>query len=566
LALTCIKPTAGAVHFISLFRAQLVSGWASWRKGMNQWPFAVMDAPNSGGRDAAPPVRLEDCPQLIEAVPDALLLVDAGGRIRLANTRADDMFGYPRGALAGTSVDALVPPRLRPGHVQRRIELFAKPRALSMEERSDLFGLRRDGTEFPVEINLAPVQTDAGVLVSAAVRDVTARRLLESQVQRKNEKLAEQYRRVQEANRLKSEFLANMSHELRTPLNAIIGFSEMMHAGRVGPMAADQREYVGDILASARHLLQLINDVLDLAKVEAGRMEFHAEAVNLPRLVSEVRDVVRTLLARKRIRLAVEIDPAVQELVLDAAKLKQVLYNYLSNAIKFTPDNGAVTVRALPEGQDQFRLEVRDTGIGIAPQDLGKLFTEFRQLDTSTAKKYQGTGLGLALTRRIVEAQAGRVGVDSVPGQGSTFHAVLPRRAGAIATAASTSAAEAAGAPLVLVIEDDAADRSNIELALTGAGYAVLNVATGREARAQCEAHTFEAITLDLMLPDEDGWDVLAAIRRGRNAATPVVVISVVADAPAPLAVLGVHEVLSKPVQPQPLLQVLRRHLGARAP
>jgi PAS domain S-box-containing protein len=511
-----------------------------------------------------PTIRLAACPPLMETVPDALLLADAAGTIVLANSRADELFGYPRGALVGKSVDALVPERLRPRHVQGRQDYFGAPRAVSMEERGDLFGLRRDGSEFPVELNLAPVKTDAGVLVGASIRDVTARRQLESQVQRKNEKLAEQYRRVQEANRLKSEFLANMSHELRTPLNAIIGFSEMMHAGKLGPMPPDQHEYLGDVLASARHLLQLINDVLDLAKVEAGKMDFHAEAVHLPQLIGEVRDVVRTLLARKRIRLAIEVDPVVADLVLDSGKLKQVLYNYLSNAIKFTPDGGAVTIRAIPEGHDQFRLEVRDTGIGIAPQDLAKLFTEFRQLDTSAAKKYQGTGLGLALTRRIVEAQAGRVGVDSVPGEGSTFFAVLPRRTGAVA--ASSSAAAADGSALVLVIEDDAADRTDITLALTSAGYAVLNVSTAREALAQCEACTFDAITLDLLLPDEDGWDLLAAIRGGRNAATPVVVISIVADAPAPLAALGVREVLAKPVQGPELVQALRRQLGARAP
>jgi CheY-like chemotaxis protein len=156
--------------------------------------------------------------------------------------------------------------------------------------------------------------------------------------------------------------------------------------------------------------------------------------------------------------------------------------------------------------------------------------------------------------------------VDSTPGEGSAFYAVLPRRTGTVAAAATMAAAEAEGAPLVLVIEDDAADRTDIELALTSAGYAVLNVVTAREALAQCEAHTFDAITLDLLLPDQDGWDLLAAIRGGRNAATPVIVVSIVADAPAPLAALGVHEVLTKPVQAPALLQALRRHLGARAP
>jgi signal transduction histidine kinase len=227
---------------------------------------------------------------------------------------------------------------------------------------------------------------------------------------------------------MKSEFLANMSHELRTPLNAIMGFTKLMVHGKVGPVSAQQQEFLGDILKSSNHLLQLINDVLDLAKVEAGKMEFHPESIDLPQLVGEVRDILRAVAAGKQIRIETAIDSTCTGLDLDPAKLKQVLYNYLSNALKFTPDNGRVFIRARPEGLESFRVEVEDTGIGIRPEDVKYLFTEFRQLDSSASKKYQGTGLGLALTRRITEAQGGRVGVDSLLGRGSTFFVVLPRR------------------------------------------------------------------------------------------------------------------------------------------
>ena len=250
------------------------------------------------------------------------------------------------------------------------------------------------------------------------------------EVEAANKELEEQYRRVQEANRLKSEFLANMSHELRTPLNAIIGFTELMHDGKVGPLKADQTEYLGDILTSSRHLLQLINDVLDLSKVESGKMEFRPEPVDLKRTVTEVRDILRSIAGAKRITVGTEIDPDLGQVMADPAKLKQVLYNYLSNALKFTPESGHVTVRALAEGPDRFRLEVEDTGIGIKPEDIGRLFVEFQQFDASAAKKYPGTGLGLALTKRLVEAQGGHVGVQSTPGMGSLFYAVLPRVAG----------------------------------------------------------------------------------------------------------------------------------------
>src|SRR5687768_10377695 len=303
--------------------------------------------------------------------------------------------------------------------------------------------------------------------------EIAERKVLEEALRAKNNQLEEQSRRVQEATRLKSEFLANMSHELRTPLNAIIGFAELMHDGKVGPVSPLHKECLDDILTSSRHLLQLINDVLDLSKVEAGKMEFRPEAVDLGKLVGEVRDILRGLAAQKRIRLSVDVAPDLGEVVIDAGKLKQVLYNLLSNALKFTPQGGNVTLRARAEGEDLFRVEVEDDGIGIRAEDLGRLFAEFQQLDASAAKEYAGTGLGLALTKRIVEAQGGRVGVSSVHGRGSVFHAVLPRVASAIVEPpAASRRAPRVGAPTLLVVEDDTRERAWLVETLTDAGYA----------------------------------------------------------------------------------------------
>ncbi len=232
---------------------------------------------------------------------------------------------------------------------------------------------------------------------------------------------------IQAANRHKSEFVANMSNELRTPLNSIMGFAELMHDGRLGPVSADHKEYLGDILTSARHLLALINDVLDLSKVEAGKMEFRPKPVDLAALTAETTACLRSQAAHKQITLTTHVDPTLCDVVLDASKFKQVIYNYLSNALKFTPERGRVTIRLEAVENDQFRLDVEDTGCGIAAADLPKLFREFQQLNLGLSKQNQGTGLGLALTKRIVEAQGGRVEVRSAPGQGSTFSVILPR-------------------------------------------------------------------------------------------------------------------------------------------
>jgi len=291
-----------------------------------------------------------------------------------------------------------------------------------------------DGSQLVVEIRESLIRNEVGEVagVCRSLLDVTERKLAAVaarkvaqyaiELRNKNEQLAHALDAARSATEAKSRFLASVSHELRTPLHGIIGFSELLHDGKVGELCLEHREILADILSSARHLLQLISDILDLSKVEAGRMEFHPEPSVLDPLVQEVRDVIRPLAERKHIGLSSDV-PAGFAAVLDRSRFKQILYNYLSNAVKFTPEGGRVSVRIMP-ADPCFRLEVEDNGIGIPPEETSRLFQDFQQL--SNRKAEQGTGLGLALTRHIVEAQGGTVGVRSTPGSGSIFSAVLP--------------------------------------------------------------------------------------------------------------------------------------------
>ncbi len=293
-----------------------------------------------------------------------------------------------------------------------------------------------DDSHLTVEIRENLVRNESGQItgIIRSLLDVSERNMASkaarkveqyaAELRSKNEQLARALEAARTATVAKSRFLASVSHELRTPLNGIIGFSELLYDGKLGEIGEDQKDVLGDILMSSRHLLQLINDILDLSKVEAGRMEFHPEPADVRALALEVRDVVRPLVEKKQLRLEVEISETLQA-SLDHARFKQILYNYLSNAVKFTDEGGSITLRVSAEDAAWLRVEVEDTGIGIPAEEISRLFQEFAQLPNSR-KAQQGTGLGLALTRHIVEAQGGSVAVRSQPGQGSVFSAVLP--------------------------------------------------------------------------------------------------------------------------------------------
>jgi PAS domain S-box-containing protein len=349
-----------------------------------------------------------------------MVIVNASGNVALVNGQTERLFGYQREEIIGKPVELLMPERFCGRHVSQRMNYVTEPRARAMGSGLELFGRRKDGSEFPVEISLSPLSTDDGLFISSAIRDISERKRAQVELARARDEALE-------GSRLKSVFVANMSHELRTPLNGIIGFSQLLYNGKIEPGSAEYKQSLADILSSARHLLSIINNVLDLAKVESGKMEFAPERIEPALLVEEIRSVLRGVAAQKNIAVATDIAPKLGGALLDPGKLRQVLYNYLSNAIKFSNDGARVTIRMRPAGEAWMLLEVEDTGEGIRDEDLPKLFSEFHQLDSSSSKRHQGTGLGLALTRRIVEAQGGTVGVSSAHGKGSIFWAMLPR-------------------------------------------------------------------------------------------------------------------------------------------
>lgn len=349
---------------------------------------------------------------LLEAMPDAIVMVDGDGRIAMVNAQAESLFFYRRGQMIGEPIESLLPERFRAAHAGHRRGFFAQPRARGMGAGLELYGRRGDGREFPVEISLSPVATEAGPMVLSAIRDVTERKQVEAS--------------LQQASRLKSQFLANMSHELRTPLNGIIGFSQLLVDDKAGPLSAQQRSFLQDILDSANHLLHLVNDLLDISKIEAGRMEVHAEWFVLADAVQEACAMLAPTLASKELQLTLHLSAQLERVRLDRQKFKQVLLNLVSNAVKFTDHGGQIAIAVERSPSGELELCVQDSGIGISPADQKRLFVDFERLNPEETGGRPGTGLGLALTRRLVELQGGRIAVDSEVGQGSTFRVHLP--------------------------------------------------------------------------------------------------------------------------------------------
>jgi PAS domain S-box-containing protein len=366
--------------------------------------------------------------ELLEAAPDSIIEVDREGRIVILNRVTEKMFGYSREELLGQSVEILIPEELRAMHTEHRARYSSHPTTRPMGTGLILNGRRKDGTRFPVEISLSPVNSPDGSRVTAIIRDITERKQVEDRLRSIQEnymrELESRNREIERADRLKTEFLASMSHELRTPLHTVIGFAELLAEESQGALNDKQKRFIHHIQKDSLHLLELINDILDLSKIEAGRLELRPEAFDINAVLEDALSSIRPQLEAKSIALetSVIIDAA---LFADRLRFKQIVYNLLSNAVKFTPENGRVRIDAVENG-DFAEIAVTDTGMGIPVEEHASIFDKFHQVSATTRGVREGTGLGLAITKRLVEQHGGRIWLWSEPGKGSRFTFTIP--------------------------------------------------------------------------------------------------------------------------------------------
>ena len=353
---------------------------------------------------------------LLESTPDAIVMVNPSGHIVFVNGHAETLFGYDRGELRGMAMELLLPERFRGAHVSHRSGYFGKPTARTMGVGLVLYGLRKDGSEFPVDVSLSPLALDESVLVMSAIRDITERKRIEQTLHEQNVELA---RAIQ----AKDRFLATMSHELRTPLNAIIGFTGTLLMRLPGSLTAEQEKQLQTVQTSAKHLLALINDLLDLAKIDAGKIELRLHPTACREIVEEIASSLRPLAEGKGLELVVALPQEEVMLRTDRRMLSQIVLNLVNNAIKFT-ERGTVRValrRDSEAGRSVVTIAVLDTGSGIRPEDQAKLFVAFTQVESTAGRRQEGTGLGLHLSQKLAEVLGGRIDCHSEHGVGSTF-------------------------------------------------------------------------------------------------------------------------------------------------
>jgi PAS domain S-box-containing protein len=520
---------------------------------------------------------------IIESAMDAIISVDSEQRIVLFNPAAEKMFGCLASEVLGHPLDRFIPEPYRRVHWQH-MQVFGRTGVTNrtMGKLGVIYGQRVNGEVFPIEASISQIRIGGENLYTVILRDITERKRAEDHLRSRNEEIhklnAELERRVSErtadlsranaeleqAARAKDEFLASMSHELRTPLNAILTLAESLEEGTYEPLNEKQLKPLRTIAESGYHLLNLINDILDLSKIEAGKMDLQMAQVEIDPLLEASLRLIKQQAQKKNLDIHLEMDPSVKYLYADARTLKQMLVNLLGNAIKFTPEGGRVGLEVHGDANHNVaHFIVWDTGIGIAPEDAHLLFKPFMQVDSGLARQYGGTGLGLSLVYRMAELHGGGVSMESVPGEGSRFTISLPWISSIQSQASSTRLS--ANLPVVrraLIIEDSptAADQLTRYLGELGAEVSVHPA--GKAAFDRAVHDHPDVILLDIQLPILSGWDVLKALKNDRRTrAIPVIVVTVV-DEPGQGLALGAADYVVKPITRSRLHEALRKALA----
>jgi PAS domain S-box-containing protein len=494
---------------------------------------------------------------LLENSPVAVAIVDVeqAGRILYQNPRHYELYRTKPGDPPGNARDRYVIPALR-DELQARFNAGLPVRDVEIEMR------RTDGSTFWALLTWQPIMDGERPARVTWLYDITAHKAAEVAAEAARE-LAEH------ANQTKSEFLANMSHELRTPLNAIIGYAQILQEDAADEGMDSMLPDMKKIETAGKHLLALINDILDLSKIEAGRMEVYVEHVSIPALIEDLRTLTEPLAQGNGNTLAVEIDAGIDLVATDLTKLKQSLLNLLSNACKFTKGGEVgLTVRAVPgPAGAMVEFQVRDSGIGMSPEQMERLFQPFTQADASTTRQFGGTGLGLAITKRFCTMLGGDVAVTSVPGQGSTFTIRLPVEApdGIDAPAEAKPELAVSGprtATTILLVDDEPQIHELIGTMLSREGYRVVHASSGKEAIVKAAEVQPAVVLLDVMMPHVDGWTVLKTMKHDPNLKDiPVVIVSMLDEKRLGMS-LGAAEFLTKPVDRRVLVASVKAHAG----
>jgi len=499
--------------------------------------------------------------RLFEFSPDAIVVINQKVIIQI-NRQVEKIFGYARDELVGKPIEVLVPERFLKNHVSYRTKYMEKPESRPMGVGLELYGRRKDGREFPVDIMLSPFETAEGKRVIGIVRDITERKHAETEICAA--KVA-----AENASRAKSEFLSTMSHELRTPLNAIIGFSEVLKAQGFGTLNEKQKDYINDVWESGRYLLSLINDILDLSKVEAGKMAIELGEFNLQTTLPNCLVMVQERALFRGIEISMKIEEGINSIMADERKLKQIIYNLLSNAIKFTPEFGHIGLEVTRKDDEEILFSIWDNGIGIEEKDKPKIFQEFIRIDSPQSRKSQGTGLGLVLTKKFVELHGGMIWFESQgKDQGTRFCFTLPALVdNKIKNGPSTiKVADENKIPIanqdkphVLLIEDDRLSAKLIAEYLSDFGCILDVVSSGEEGLERARSIIPSFIILDISLPHKNGWDVLIELKMDPLTKDIPVLVTSVVQAQGKGLTLGAVDYLIKPISKNDLERALAK-------